>query len=607
MALLDRAHHDGSALYVDNQAPGLGDQVNVWARVPANAGARSVYVRVIQDGEPHFVEASVDRRSAGELWWRAQVGVRNPVTPYRFLLRLGDDSYRWLNGTGPHGHDVTDDEDFRLVAFPPPPTWAEGAVVYQIFPDRFAASGAKRAMPSWAVECDWYGTEVAPQGKLTSTQVFGGDLAGIEAHLGYVQDLGADVIYLTPFFPAPSNHRYDAQTFAAVEPLLGGNEALASLSAAVHSRGMRLLGDLTTNHTGSDHEWFKAAQAGPSAPEHGFYYWEEGPPGYACWLGHPRLPKLNYTSPELWQRLINGPGSVTARWLQPPFNLDGWRIDVANMTGRYRADDFNGEIARSMRSAMASANTETLLVAEHGHDFTSELQGDGWHGVMNYAGFTKPAWTWLARPASTMRFLGQPVDVPRRPGLQVAQTMSEFLARVPWRVASHHFNLLCSHDTPRIRTVTGDRALVEVGAALMFSFPGLPMVFSGDEIGLEGQTGEGSRTPFPWAREQKWDHATLDAYKGLIALRKASAALRCGGMRWVYAGDDAVAYLREAPGERMLVLLTRASGSDIVLEESAVGWSGEAVNRFGGAALRTLNGKVTLPGDGPMAQMWQLG
>jgi alpha-glucosidase len=606
MAPVVGAHHDGSALYVDNQAPDLGDRVNVRVRVPASCGARHVYARVVHDGEPHFVEASGDGGSPAERWWRAEFEVRNPVTQYRFLLLLDDGGHRWLNGTGTHSHDVTDDEDFRLVTFPPPPSWARDAIVYQVFLDRFAASGAQRALPAWAVRGDWYGSEVAYKDKLGSRQVFGGDLGGIEAHLGYISGLGADVIYLTPFFPAPSNHRYDADTFGAVDPLLGGDEALVSLARAAHDRGIRVIGDLTTNHTGAGHEWFRAAKAGPSAPEHDFYYWEPGSPGYASWLGVRAMPKLNYRSAALWERLITGPGSVTSVWLRPPYDLDGWRVDVANMTGRYRADDFNAEIARAMRSTMAEARPEALLIAEHGHDFTPEVRGDGWHGVMNYAGFTKPAWAWLARPGNSLQFLGQPLEVPHSPGGVAVETMTEFMGRVPWRVANHHFNLLCSHDTPRIRSVVGDRARVEVGAALLFSFPGIPMVFSGDEIGMEGVTGEDSRRPFPWERQESWDRATLKVYSDLITLRRSSPALRTGGMRWVYAGDDSVVYLREAPEERMLVLLTRAAGKGIVLGASHLGRPGEAVNRFGGAGLKFRNGKVTLPGDGPMAQIWQL-
>lgn len=340
MSSIELAHHDGSALYVDNQAPDLGDKLNVWARVPAAGGARQVYVRFIQDGEARFVEASLDRTSRDEQWWRANVELRNPVTGYRFLLRLASGGYRWLNGSGVHAHDVTDAEDFRALPFTPPASWADSAVVYQIFMDRFASSGVRRDVPSWAVPADWYQSEVAHRGPLTSRQLYGGDFAGAEARLGYIQELGPTVVYLTPFFPASSNHRYDAETFETVEPLLGGDEALASFSSAAHGCGIRVMGDLTTNHTGVGHEWFRTAQADDGSAEHGFYYWRESPPGYESWLDHARLPKLNYSSSVLWDRMVKGGSSVTARWLQAPYHLDGWRVDVANMTGRFRSDNF---------------------------------------------------------------------------------------------------------------------------------------------------------------------------------------------------------------------------------------------------------------------------
>jgi len=606
MAFIGEAHHDGSALYVEDQSPVIGSTVGLRVRAPEDGSVSRVYVRVVHDGEPSFVEAVQEGADNGDRWWRAEVTMDNPVTPYRFLVRYADGGYCWLNGTGLHDHEVTDGADFRLTAFAPPPAWSEDAVVYQVFLDRFATSGAKRRLPSWAVEADWYGTEVAFDGDMTARQVFGGDLEGVERRLDYIEDLGATVLYLTPFFTASSNHRYDARTFNSVDPLLGGNRALASLSAAAHRRGMRVLGDLTTNHTGEGHEWFETARAETSSTEHGFYYWQDAPPGYVSWLGHRSLPKLNYRSAALWARMFSDSGSVTSRWLEPPYCLDGWRVDVANMTGRWGIDDFNAEVARAMRAAMARVQPEALLVAEHGHDYAADVRGDGWHGVMNYAGFTKPAWAFLAHAGNRLQFLGQPVVIPRSRGGLVARAMSEFLAGVPWQVATHHFNLLGSHDTPRFLDVVPDRQAVEVGSALLFSFTGIPMVFAGDEIGLRGVNGEDSRRPFPWDRQASWDHGTRRTYRDLIALRRSSPALRKGGFRWVYQGDDSLAYLRESAEQRMLVLLNRASSSEVVLDAGRLGWREGAVNRYGGAMLQARGGKVTLPGDGPMAQVWEL-
>jgi len=175
-----------------------------------------------------------------------------------------------------------------------------------------------------------------------------------------------------------STHRYDSTTFDRVDPLLGGDEALESLSRAAHARGMRVISDLTTNHTGDKHEWFVGG-------ERELYLFDESG-DYESWWGIKSLPKLNWLSPELRKRM-----QATARqWLQPPYSLDGWRVDVANMSGRTGDTDVNAEVAPMLRDVL---NEDSLLVAENFHDFRSDFRG--WHGVMNYAGFSRPVWTWL--------------------------------------------------------------------------------------------------------------------------------------------------------------------------------------------------------------------
>ena len=217
--------------------------------------------------------------------------------------------------------------------------------------------------------------------------MFGGDLRGIEQRLDYIEQLGVNALYLTPIFPASSTHRYDATSFDRVDPLLGGDEALRSLLAAAHSRGVRVLGDLTTNHTGNAHEWFVEALADPDALERELYYFDPSlPAGYESWLGIPSLPKLDWRSAELRRRMVG----VTRRWLEA--GLDGWRIDVANMTGRYKGIELTREVAQLIRGALTE---DALLVAEHGYDYRRDLDGTGWHGAMNYAGFLRPVWSWL--------------------------------------------------------------------------------------------------------------------------------------------------------------------------------------------------------------------
>ncbi|WP_433365369.1 alpha-amylase family glycosyl hydrolase [Actinoplanes sp. CA-142083] len=580
-----RAHHDGSELYVSSQSPALGETVSLFVRVPAGIRATRIHLRRLSDGEPVFTSAVVDRTDRnGDVWWRAEMPVRNLVTPYRFLVRTSQ-GVRWLTGAGLTHYDVPDATDFRIVAHPAPPAWARDAVVYQIFPDRFASSSTKE-LPAWATGASW-GTPSA-RGPNATKVLYGGDLDGIAQRLDHIAELGANTLYLTPFFPGRSNHRYDASTFDRVDPLLGGDESLIKLSRAVHDRGWRLLGDLTTNHTGTAHPWF--------ASERSFYYFKPGG-GYECWMGHPSLPKLNWGSADLRRRFAE----LTQRWLAAPFGLDGWRIDVANMTGRRGADDWTHEVATLLRKAVHEARPDGLLIAEHAHDATTDLDRDGWHGTMNYAGFTRPVWSWLrADNLPFDDFLGVPVEVPHRDAAQTVAAMSAFSAQMSWRSWTTSWQMLGSHDTARIRTVVGDAARQEVATGLLLTLPGTPMIFAGDEFGLTGATNESARQPMPWGSSSR----TFDTYQALIRLRRAQPALRHGGLRWVHAAGDTLAYLRESAGQTLLVLARRRADGPLRLTGLPGDTSWE--NLYGGdKPLYTgTDGSTSIDGYGPAFQVW---
>jgi alpha-glucosidase len=597
-----RPHHDGSELYVSNPYPELGESVTLFVRGPTGEGPSRLLVRSTPDDEIHFAEAKVDRSDEVETWWSADIEAANPVTHYRFLLE-GPRRYQWLTGVGTFDWDVPDLYDFRLVTFDRPPSWGPDAVFYQIFPDRFASSGADRAWPSWAQRSAWDDPLVLG-GPKAMTQLFGGDLPGIVAHLDHLERLGVTAVFLNPFFPAASNHRYNASGFDHVDPVLGGDEALAELSAELHRRHMRLIGDLTLNHCGSTHPWFQKAKEDPSSIEATFFY-----PGqrtdFVYWFGVPTLPKFDHRSEELRRRLYQGPDSVVAKWLRPPFDLDGWRIDVANMAGRYRDVDLNHLLATETRRTMASTKPDTYLVAEHGHDPSSVLGGDGWHGTMSYAGFARPLWEWLGDHEGRREFdfLGMPIPLPDMPGTAVAETIDAFRAAIPWRSWVHNMTLLGSHDTARWRTVAGGRDRALVGLGILLTFPGIPSIYYGDEVGMEGANGEDARRPMPWD-EGRWDRGALDASRGLIALRRAHPALRRGGFRWVHAGDDVLVYLRESAEERVLVQASRRGHGPVRVPEPLVPNGGEHL--LGGPALRVAGGAAELPGDGPAFHAWNL-
>jgi len=600
-------HHDGSELYVPRATALLGDVVPVRVRVPADYPETAVWLRAVRDGEPRLSPARLERTDDHERWYVADLLVHNPVVSYRFLLDVPG-GYRWLTGRGVVDRDIPDAADFRLTVHEPAPAWMDDAVVYQVFPDRFARSDVDHGpLPDWALPAAWSDEPIAA-GPGVAQQYYGGDLPGVEQHLDHLQRLGVDTLYLTPIFPARSNHRYDASTFDEVDPLLGGDEALASLSSAVHARGLRIMGDFTTNHTGDGHEWFRRAQDDPTSEEHDFYYWTDAEPGYVGWLEHSSLPKLNYNAPALAGRMVAGPDSVIGRWLAQPFGIDGWRIDVANMTGRYAADDFTHEIARTIRATMRELNPDAVLVSEHFHDAASDLAQGGWHVNMNYSAFTRPAWTWLAEPGTAASFMGLPVPVPHLPGPAMIATMREFDATVPWAVTRHQWNMLGSHDTARLRTVVGTPAMQEVAAGLLLTYPGTPVLFAGDEGGLTGVNGEHARVPMPWDDIEdggpRWDAATFEVYRALIALRRSSRALRDGGLRWVVVEDDAVAYLRETADERVLVVLARTSWSGAVLPRHLADHEPEVLYSAGGL---TVDGEgIVVPGEGPSVGVWRL-
>ena len=604
MGLLDLPHHDGSERHVSTLEPALGDTVTVWLRIPHADPADRVWARTTPDAEPKFTAAVVDRTTAHETWWRADIELHNPVTNYRFLLGGGASRYRYVNGTGVHARNVSDAADFRISSHAAPPAWLADTSFYQVFPDRFASSGAPRTWPSWA-HCSAWDEPVDTYGRTAVRQVYGGDLPGIESHLDHVESLGAGGLYLTPIFPAPSSHRYDADTFDQVDPLLGGDDALAHLVTACHDRGMKVIGDLTVNHTGRGHEWFRRAQADAGSVEAGFFFFDEHPDRYQAWFDVPTLPRFDLRDAELRRRLVCGADSVTARWLRPPFDLDGWRVDVANMAGRNGGIDVNHDVAVAMRHTLAEARTDAYLVAEHCYDASRDLDGDGWHGVMNYLAFTRPVWCWLRDPDDDhIKFLGDPLAVPRLGGGATAESIREVLSGQPWRSSVSGFNLLGSHDTSRFRSVCGSAERQLAGAGLMFTFPGVPMVFAGDEVGLTGIDGDGARRPMPWD-PTGWDTDVLDGYRALGALRRSSRALRHGGLRWVRTDDDVLVYLRESTDERLLIQVSRSDHEPIQIERAKLdGELGEP--RYGSGDATCDGDMVVLPVAGQAVHVWEV-
>lgn len=651
--LLTEPHHDtGPAHLVGERREGAELTARLW--VPAPRAPERVVLRQVVDGEPAVTDMERVSIEPGGAWWEGPVRLVNQVNRYRFLLLESgaDRPWLWYQRDGLAAHDVPDATDFQVSPEDGLPQWVPDAVAYQVFPDRYAVGAASarvpeapeealtradadgprtaeeaastRTPPSWAEPRPWL-AEPPVHGRVTGRVWYGGDLDGVAEHLSWIQDLGADTVYLTPVFPADSTHRYDASSFERVDELLGGDEALARLAAALHERGMHLVLDLTTNHTGATHDWFRAAVTDPDSTEARFYSFEHHPDVYATWLGVPSLPKLDHSSPELRDRLVRGEGSVTARWLLPPYEADGWRTDVANMTGRHGMTDLAHQAAADMRATMAQVERrtgrETWLVAEHFHDASADLTGPGWHGAMNYMGLTRPLWAWLsaAEGEAAHLFDRWPTPVPHLPGDEVVAGARRYASTIPPTALERSMNLLGSHDTPRVRSVVGSHELQMVAATALFTVPGVPTVFSGDELGATGTTGEHSRTTIPWvtgadgvqgdevADHGAWgevDREVLAHYRGLARRRRETPALRRGGLRWVHAGADLLVWQRTHPDGDVLVAVARDAAAQVTVPLAAL--PAEAVGRvktFGavGAVVEGEGADATLvvSADGP--------
>ncbi len=615
-----RPHHDGSPLYVSNPAPSLGDDVVVRLRMPSGYGpVERVVVRSNPDHEPAWVDAVSDGAADGWEWWSAVIRVANPRHGYRFHLVRADGRVEILNQGGLGDIDALDGQDFALVAHNPPPAWLDDTILYQIFPDRFARSAAAdaRTAPDWAIPAAW-NEPLDPVHPGRSRQLYGGDLDGATERLDHVADLGATALYHTPIFPAESNHRYDASRFDTVDPVLGGDDAYRRLIEAAHARGIHVIGDLTTNHSGIAHEWFRAAYGDPDAPEGAFYYFhDDAHTDYETWLDADTLPKFAWSSDELRRRFIDGPDSVVGRWLRPPYGIDGWRIDVANMTGRLGAEDRNAEVRQTLRRTMTDIREDTLLLAESTNDAATDLQGDAWHGGMTYPAFTRGVWAWLADPrriphhgfdgeeTDEMWFFGLPTGMPRYDARQFVAQYERFTSQIPWRVQRGTMSALDTHDTARFATYASPGA-VPVALGLSMTLPGIPVVYAGDEFGLEAVDGEMSRTPIPWARRDEPEiRERIALYRELIGLRRAHPALSTGGLRWLHVDERSVVFVRESADECVLVVAARG-GADATVPAALVPGAGAARALYGDAELTVGDDEIRITADGTAFAAWAL-
>lgn len=609
---------DGTSDYVIPAEPGIHEKVRLRFRT-ARDDAQEVCL--ISGGEA----LQMQKMSSGEVFDYYETEVQLTDTMFVYYFRIKSESEELCyHRCGVSEHPV-EYYNFRIMPGFSTPAWAKGAVMYQIFVDRFCNGD-----PSNDVEDGEYVYIGEPVCKVKDWNEFpaamdirrfhGGDLQGVLDKLDYLEELGVEVIYFNPLFVSPSNHKYDIQDYDYIDPHYGviiedggevlpegekdntratkyqkrtgdirnleaSNRLFAKLVEEMHTRGMRVILDGVFNHCGSFNKWMdreriyepqpeyeKGAYVSAQSPYRDFFHFfderEEAWPynkNYDGWWGHDTLPKLNYEdSPTLEEYILN----IGKKWVSPPYNADGWRLDVAADLGY--SNEYNHIFWENFRKAVKSANPQALILAEHYGDPGEWLQGDEWDSVMNYDAFMEPL-TWF------LTGMEKHSDE-RRTDLwgnadNFVNTMNHFMASMLTPSLQVAMNELSNHDHSRFLTRTNhivgrvaqlgskaaeegiNLAVMREAVAVQMTWVGAPTVYYGDEAGVCGFTDPDSRRTYPWGQENR---ELVEFHKEMIRIHKREKPLRTGSLKMLSWSSNVLAYARFQEGEQIIVVLNNS-------------------------------------------------
>lgn len=609
---------DGTSDYVIPAEPGIHEKVRLRFRT-ARDDAQEVCL--ISGGET----LQMQKMSSGEVFDYYETEVQLTDTMFVYYFRIKSESEELCyHRCGVSEHPV-EYYNFRIMPGFSTPAWAKGAVMYQIFVDRFCNGD-----PSNDVEDGEYVYIGEPVCKVKDWNEFpaamdirrfhGGDLQGVLDKLDYLEELGVEVIYFNPLFVSPSNHKYDIQDYDYIDPHYGviiedggevlpegekdntratkyqkrtgdirnleaSNRLFAKLVEEMHTRGMRVILDGVFNHCGSFNKWMdreriyepqpeyeKGAYVSAQSPYRDFFHFfderEEAWPynkNYDGWWGHDTLPKLNYEdSPMLEEYILN----IGKKWVSPPYNADGWRLDVAADLGY--SNEYNHIFWENFRKAVKSANPQALILAEHYGDPGEWLQGDEWDSVMNYDAFMEPL-TWF------LTGMEKHSDE-RRTDLwgnadNFVNTMNHFMASMLTPSLQVAMNELSNHDHSRFLTRTNhivgrvaqlgskaaeegiNLAVMREAVAVQMTWVGAPKVYYGDEAGVCGFTDPDSRRTYPWGQENR---ELVEFHKEMIRIHKREKPLRTGSLKMLSWSSNVLAYARFQEGEQIIVVLNNS-------------------------------------------------
>ncbi len=593
---------DETENYVSPMEPKPGDTVTIRIRTLRD-NADAVYFISGATKELMSLECTEGRFD----YYTIQIKMGDEPVYYYFEIQDGQ-ARCFYNKCGV-SRDLQQNKSFCLCPGFSTPDWAKGAVMYQIFTDRFCNGD-----PSNDVEQNEYiyigeGTSRVTDWNKFPAQMgvrefYGGDLQGVIDKLDYLQELGVEVLYFNPLFVSPSNHKYDIQDYDYIDPHFGkivrdegdvvrdwergnrgatryinrvtgldnleaSNQLFVKLVEELHRRGMRVILDGVFNHCGSFNKWMdreriyenqqgyeKGAFITPDSPYRSFFHFQnehEWPynPFYDGWWGHDTLPKLNYEqSPDLEKYILE----IARKWVSPPFNIDGWRLDVAADLGN--TPEYNHKFWQKFRKVVKEANPEALILAEHYGDPSSWLGGDQWDTVMNYDAFMEPV-TWfftgMEKHSDEYRpdLLGNADSFIGAMRYHMASFMAPSLQVAMNELSNHdhsRFLTRTNHKVGRIDTLGWEAASQDIrpeimreAVVLQMTWPGAPTIYYGDEAGVCGFTDPDNRRTYPWGKE---DQSMLEFHKAIIALHKKYSVLRRGSLKFLYGNYNCLAYGR---------------------------------------------------------------
>lgn len=555
---LDSVYSDSTRGFVSNPHPKLGDKVIVRLRLLENAPVVDIMVRQMVNGAESYIPMKRFFSEGGLSYYEAEININQPRVSYLFAITTKDNFY-FYNQEKITTYVPDYKHDFVLLTDYKQPDWVKGAVFYQIFPERFCngdksndvRSGEYEYQGRKPVKIDDWNADPLPGEVSGGMDFFGGDLKGIREKIPYLKELGVTAIYLNPVFSSYSSHKYDCIDYFHVDEHFGGDEALAELSKALHENNMKLVLDISINHTGIAHHWVK---------ENKPYYFKKADGSLMGWAGFSTLPVLDYRNEELRNIIYKDEDSVLKKWLKPPYNIDGWRFDVADVMARNDDVQLADEVWREVCGAIREVKKDAIIIGEHWADCSEYLQGNLWNTPMNYFGYGRIIRQFAGLPELFLTrhepFNKVKYDMTAE---DVVNRTNEHYSTIPQAIADCQMNLFDSHDVPRVHNYASISFEKWKSVALsQLLWTGIPCIYYGDELSIDGYTEHdaGFRYPMPWDKETPDRDKHFKIYKTITGLRQNVAAFSEGGRKVLYADGRILAVSRFMEDEKYVGIIS---------------------------------------------------